>query len=649
MKFTGKILSAIILISFALSACKATPATPQATQTPLPPTETPVPSPTAAPEPRVLTICLGQEPQTLYLYNSSARSMWAVLEAIYDGPIDTRGFESVPVILEKMPSQADGDAVYAPVTVQPGTEIVDANGDLSVLAKGVRYLPAGCSEDACAAAWDGSSEVKMDALTLTFKFLPDLKWSDGQPLTAQDSVYSFNVSNDPATPVNRRMLDRTAAYTALDERTLNWVSIPGFRTARYADGFWNPLPEHVYSQYSAAELLIAEISTRQPLGWGAYVIEEWTAGDHITLKPNPSYFRAAEGLPRFDALVYRFLGEQSGNNLQALYNGECDIVDQTVALEVDIEKIQESEAKGELKIWVGQGPEWEQINYGIVPAAYDDGIDFYGRERPDFFGDVRMRRAFALCIDRQKIVDDLYGGLAEVPLGFFPLGHPLYTAELDVTGFNPIAGSELLEEIGWKDEDQDAATPRVARGVPNVPDGQPLQIIYLTTPGGRSESAGQAVAISLAQCGVQVAAQPVEAQTLYAAGPEGALFGRQFELAQFAWQIGRTSPCTLYESRQIPSADNNWIGTNLPGFSDPAYDAACLAARQALPEEAGYAEKQEAVQVLYVEALPSLPLYFRIKMDISRPDLCNFGMDVSARSEFWNLEELDYGIADCGL
>ncbi len=68
-----------------------------------PPESTPVPAtPTAIP--RTLTICLGQEPTTLYLYGGSGRSMWSVLEAIYDGPFDTRSFEAQPVILEKLPS-----------------------------------------------------------------------------------------------------------------------------------------------------------------------------------------------------------------------------------------------------------------------------------------------------------------------------------------------------------------------------------------------------------------------------------------------------------------------------------------------------------------------------------------------------------------
>lgn len=638
MKMTGKYLLVLLLVTLFLSACQPAPTQPPATPQP---TSTPLPSPTPTPAPRVLSICLGQEPQSLYMYNSSSRSMWAVLEAIYDGPIDTVNYQSVPVILEKMPSQADGDAVYASLTVQPGDDIVDANGDLSALVPGVRLLPSGCADASCAVAWDGTSPVEMDALTLTFKFLPGLKWSDGQPLTARDSVYSFEVSNDPATPVNRRMLDRTASYTAPDDLTVQWVSIPGYRSTRYADGFWNPLPEHVYGQYSPTDLLSAEISTRQPLGWGAYVIQEWVSGDHITLQPNPNYFRA--GLPAFDYLVYRFLGEESGGNLKALYNGECDIVDQGVALEEDIEKILQSQTKGELKVWTGQGPEWEQINFGILPAAYDDGIDPYGRERPDFLGDLRVRQAMAQCINRQKIVNDIFGGLAEVPAGFYPQGHPLYAADLQSPQYDPQAANALLDEVGWKDEDDDPATPRVARGIPNVPDGQLLQIIYLTVPGGRAESAGQAAAVSLAQCGIQLAVQPVETSVLYAAGPEGPLFGRGFEMAQMAWQIGRTNPCLLFESTQVPSAANNWVGANLSGYSDTDYDAACLAARQTLPEDESFYASNHAVQQLFWDGLPALPLYFRLKLDISRPDLCNFGLDASARSEFGNLEAIDYG------
>jgi peptide/nickel transport system substrate-binding protein len=52
------------------------------------------------------------------------------------------------------------------------------------------------------------------------------------------------------------------------------------------------------------------------------------------------------------------------------------------------------------------------------------------------------------------------------------------------------------------------------------------------------------------------------------------------------------------------------------------------------------------VQRLFAQELPSLPLFFRLKMAVSRPDLCGMEMDVTARSVLWNLEHFNYGV-DC--
>jgi len=79
------------------------------TFTPVLPTLVPTPTPT--PAPRTMTICIGNEPATLALYGESAYARDLVLEAIYDGPIDERGFDYQPVILEKLPLLAGGDAV----------------------------------------------------------------------------------------------------------------------------------------------------------------------------------------------------------------------------------------------------------------------------------------------------------------------------------------------------------------------------------------------------------------------------------------------------------------------------------------------------------------------------------------------------------
>jgi len=642
-----KMLVLVTAILTLLAACQ-----PNAVLTPTAvatgnPTQTPIP-PTATPEPRSLVICLGQEPSTLYMYGSSSKAMWSVLEAVYDGPIDTRQFGAQPVILSTLPDFSNGDAVFQPVDVKPGDIIVNARGELAALSVGERVFPAGCHGEDCAVDYDGASLLQMDQLSLTYRLLPNLKWSDGSPLTAGDSVFSFNVSNSPDTPVTRGNLDRTSGYTALDDVTVQWVGLPGFVPTRLEAMFWSPLPAHALQDIAPADLLTTQAAAVKPLGWGPYQITEWVKGDHITLAKNPNYFRAAEGLPVFDTLVYRFLGEPADNNIQALITNECDVVDQTSLLDEQLEEILDLQNDGKLKAVIVEGAEWEHLDFGILHSSYDDGYIWYTDTRQDIFSDVRVRRAFAYCTDRQKVVDELLLGQSSVPGGFYPQGHPLYQADLTALPYDPAQGIALLEEVGWKELDGDTATPRTAEGMTTVAQGTPLVINYITTQAPMRVKMAEIFKASMQACGIQLNVQTVQPGELYAAGPDGPLFGRKFDLAQFAWEAGLNPPCKLYESSQIPSAANNWLTVNVVGYNNPQFDAACQAVRNLRPGDAqGLADASASVQQLFADDLPSLPLYFRIKMAISRPDFCGLEVDPTARSAMWNLEYFNYG-EGCG-
>ena len=304
------LLFCLVAASLVLASCQSSTPTSAATQG-LPATPTgaarasPLPEPTAqaptTPPKRTLVVCEGQEPQSLYIYGNSARGMWSILEAVYDGPFDTRNFSAQPVILESLPSLAGGDAALAPVDVKAGDNVVDANGSLVALAKGTQVSPSGCSGDACNSPWDGKKALKLDQLKVTFKLKPGIQWSDGQPLTAADSVYSFDLASAPETPVSKNIIDRTVSYKALDEQTVEWVGLPGYVPSQLNTLFWLPLPKHAWGSIKPADLLTAPDSTQKPLGWGPYVIDSWIAGDHISLHKNPLYFRAGEGLPTLKA------------------------------------------------------------------------------------------------------------------------------------------------------------------------------------------------------------------------------------------------------------------------------------------------------------------------------------------------------------
>ena len=645
-------ISLVAVIVLALTACKPEPTISPAPTglpgTPLPNVITPIPATATAtlpPKPtgqpaRTFVICLGQEPQSLYLYGSSSRGMWSVLEALYDGPIDTRKFSPQPVILQKLPAYPDQDVVVEALDMKAGDLVVDANGDLIALAANSRVLPAGCTGTDCATTWDGIKALKMDRLKVTFRLLAGLEWSDGAPLTAADSVYSFDLASDPATKVSKRVTDRTAAYQAGDDLSVEWTGRPGYAPQRLDGLFFTPLPKHAWATYKPGEMETIPEVARKPLGWGPYIVQEWKSGDHIRLTRNPNYFRAGEGLPKFDILVYRFLGEPGDNNLAALQSGECDVVDQTTLLEDQLVSIIDLQNSKKLRAYIGQGPEWEHLDFGIRPATYDDGVT-PGKDRPDFFGDVRVRQALAECIDRPAIVQTLLYNRSIVPASYLPPEHPLFLKELTPLAYNVAAGNKLLTEAGWKDQDNNPATPRTAQGIANVPNGTPFVVSYFTSEATIRAKTAEMIRKNLADCGVGVKVTLLNPGQLYAAGPAGGLFGRNFDLAQFSWDAGSQPPCSLFETGSIPTAKNNWIGGNLTGYSNPAFDAACKEARQSRPDSAGYTTaNQEAIRIL-AKDLPLLPLYFPLKIAISRPDFCNLEMDVSARSFLWNLERFD--------
>ena len=90
------------------------------------------------------------------------------------------------------------------------------------------------------------------------------------------------------------------------------------------------------------------------------------------------------------------------------------------------------------------------------------------------------------------------------------------------------AADALLEQAGWQDTDNNPATPRLAMGVHDVPNGTPLELNYITTGAAQRVQVSTIVADSLAQCGIQVNVKYLDQTALYAAGPVGTLFGRNF-------------------------------------------------------------------------------------------------------------------------
>ena len=624
--------SLAILVVLALCTACAEPTIPPT------PSPTPPPTPSPTPEPKTLTVCLPDEPDSLYLYGTDSPAAQHVWQAIYDGPLDSRHYGHQPVILTALPNLTDGSAAVGTVTVQTGDRVLAASGEVVELAPGVTVKGAAGQR----VTFDGSP-LPMPRLVVTFTLQPDLYWSDGALLTADDSVFSFELAADgstelaevPATPTdvgrlsiaaNKHIIERTADYRATDVRTVVWSGVPGFLDRAYPLNFWHPLPRHAWGHLSAAELLRADVSTRRPLGWGPFVLREWIPGDHITAARNPIYFRAPEGLPRLDEVVFRFIPDPA-TLAGELLAGRCDVVTHDAADAVRAALADQSQ----LEVLSTYDARWELLAFGISPAI--------GYERPDFLEDVRVRQAIALCIDRQAVASQVLDPPGRVVHSTLPPEHPFYAGEtLTTWGHDPAAGQALLAAAGWRDEDGDSV--REAHDIPGIADGTPFQVTYHTTSDPLRVQTAQLIQSYLAECGVQVHVETVPPETLFAPGPEGILFGRRFDLAQFSWRAQPDPLCDLFLSSQIPDA-GHWDRPNVAGFLDDEYDTACLSALEAPLDSDAYAAGHAEAQRIFSARLPALPLFQRPKVTLARGSVIGLSLDPTQGSELWNIEQLD--------
>ena len=639
----------LLLLAGLLAGCQQdddnpTSAPPQSRETPVPSgatleadtvaettldaTDTPAPTlpPTATPRPpKDLVVCVGAEPTDLYLYGDDSIAATAIRHALYESPVTSLGYTYQALALEKLPSLADGDAQVQTVEVGEGDLVITAIGELAPLGQGTTVLNA----DGQPVTYDGQP-ITMTQLVVDYTFRP-LVWSDGTPVTAEDSVFSFEIARDRATPRLNVETRYTAAYEATGERSVRWTGLPGYRDPAFMTHVWPPLPRHQLGDFAPAELPALDEAARAPLSYGAFVVESWTPGESIRLVPNPAYYRAADGLPHLTSLTFRFLAQRS-RGLPEGYEG-CHVLTSDVLPFDALPAVDAAAAEGELVEYIASAGVIEQIIFGIDSSA------IFEETHTPWFADTRVRQAVTQCIDRPALADEFTGGRATVMDTFVPLDHALRPADLSQWPYDLAAANTLLDEVGLRDANGDGV--REAIGAT-----RPFSVTLGTVAGDPlREELNARVRDNLAACGIQVNPYTLDAGAWFAPGPSGAVFGRKFDLAQFAW-LSRVHPdCGLYLTANIPGpleqGFNGWGGVNVAGWSNEAYDAACNRALSLLPGQEGYVEAHQEAMRIFAAELPAVPLFSRLRLAATTPDVLNFRLDSTQPSELWNAFELD--------
>ncbi len=610
------------------SAATAIPVTSTPAAAPVETEPEATPTPTAEPPapPKELVVCMAGEPADLYLYGANMLVQRGVMHGIYENLYTNLGFEYQPRGLVKLPSLADGDAIIDTAVVHAGDRVVNSAGEVVFLSEGVEIV----DHEGELVTFSEGTEL-MSQMQVDFQFQP-LVWEDGTPVTAEDSVFSFEIAADPDTRIDRHRVEHTESYAARDEHTVRWTGVPGYVDRNYFLNVWQPLPRHVLGEYTVVELQSLDEALYRPLANGPFRLEEWLPGEQITLVRNEQYYLAAEGLPLVDRVTFRFLVEPE-RIVTGLLQGECDIAHQDGLGSAQLAELQEADAAGLASLFVTSTPVMEHLDFGVTPSAE------YAANRPDWFGSAAVRQAIAQCIDRQALLDNIYAGFGEQLAAYVPSGHPLFPADGATWAYNPVAANDMLDSAGYGDRDGD--------GIREAPDGGGPFAINLVTSSETGFRRGMAelIAAELLQCGIQVTVETIPGEQLYANSPNSVLFGRRFDLALFSWLVHNEPACESYQSEQIPGSPPDfpagWSGSNVTGWSNDAFDQACAEALAALPGMEEFVAGHQSALRMFMEELPSMPLFLRIKLAAAAPGVQNLRPDITEPSDLWNLYELD--------
>jgi peptide/nickel transport system substrate-binding protein len=267
--------------------------------------------------------------------------------------------------------------------------------------------------------------ISSDGKTITYKLRANMTWHDGQPVTAADVQYTWQAIMQPDHNVATRYgYDRINAVDTPDPQTVVVHFNDPF--APWATLFDIVLPQHVLASQSDFN---GSPYHQQPIGFGPFKVTENIKGDHTTYDAFDGYWRSR---PKIDRLFIRYFGN-TDSELQALQAKEIDL-----AWGVPLSNIPQ------LKDLSSQGIT-TLVQPGLAEERYAFNMD---HSQVPLFADPQLRKALALSVDRQTIVDKLLFGLTKIARGDWD-NSPWENTSISPDPYDPDQARSILDGLGW--------------------------------------------------------------------------------------------------------------------------------------------------------------------------------------------------------
>ena len=411
-----------------------------------------------------------------------------------------------------------------------------------------------------------------DGLVHTLKITDKAKFHDGEPLDADDVVFTYNIPLSPDYDgVRKSYFENIEKVEKVDQYTVKFTLKQVDAQFPVVSLGFNILPEHILKDVPITELGEHEFNTKNPIGSGPFKFSEWKDGEYVKVVANEDYW---DGRPYLDSVTYKLVPDANAI-LAQLQAGDIDYYPGIPQSEVDT-------VKGFVDS-VGL-----RLESGLALSYSFLGFNL----RDDKFKDKSVRQAITHAIDREAIVEHVMNGLGQVAhVPESPLSWA-YNPDVPKFGYDVEKAKQMLADAGW--------TPG-ADGILEK-DGKRFSVEVKTNQGNKiREDIVVIIQQQLKEVGIEIKPQIVEFSSLIADIDPGVW---NFEAIVLGWSLGTDpDPSGIFHTKEIAE------GLNFTGYSNPKIDELMDAQLQELDKEKRKQMIGE-IQALLAEDQPYTFLYY---------------------------------------
>ncbi len=412
-----------------------------------------------------------------------------------------------------------------------------------------------------------------DGKSVTWRLKRNVTWHDGKPFTADDLVFNWEYSSDPATSAVTIGSYKDIKVEKVDSHTVKLVFAKP--TPFWAEAFVGNrgliIPKHLFDGYRGAKSRDAP-NNLVPVGTGPYKFLDFKPGDMVRGTINTTYHEANK--PNFDAIEMKGGGDAVSAARAVLQTGEYDLA-WNMQVEDEILKRLEAGGKGTVSIAPGGSMEMIQMQH-TDPWTEVEGERASAKSKHPTLTDMAVRRAMNMLVDRAAMQEHIYGRTGIATRNFLA-NPPRFRSPNQKWEYDIEKANQVLEAAGWK---------KGPDGI-RAKDGKKLKFVYQTSINAPRQKCQAVVKQACQKAGIELELKSVVASVYFSSDVNNPDTYTKFfaDIQMYNTTMPQPDPeifMNQYCSWEMSTKANKWQGRNIVRWVNEEYDKNYRAAESEL-------------------------------------------------------------------